>query len=111
MLPKGGGIEPGAGAILKAIETASGVTPTIIGKPQPDLVSMALSILGTDRQSTFMVGDQIMTDIAAGLAAGLTTIRVRTGVIEEGPLSISPDFDIESLECIPADAVSMAKEL
>jgi len=111
MLPKGVGFEPGAGSILKAIETASGVTPTIIGKPQPDLVTKALSILGTDRQSTFMLGDQIMTDIAAGQAAGLPTIRVRTGVIEKDPLSISPDFDIESLECIPADAFRTAKEL
>ena len=111
MLPKGGGFEPGAGSILKAIEAASGVTPTIIGKPKPDLVTMALSILGTDRQSTFMLGDQIMTDIAAGHAAGLPTIRVRTGVIEKDPLSISPDFDIESLECIPADAFSTSKAL
>jgi ribonucleotide monophosphatase NagD (HAD superfamily) len=52
-----------------------------------------------------------MTDIVAGHAAGLPTIRVRTGVIENDPLSISPDFDIESLECIPADAFSPAKEL
>jgi ribonucleotide monophosphatase NagD (HAD superfamily) len=58
-----------------------------------------------------MLGDQIMTDIAAGQAAGLPTIRVRTGVIEKDPLSISPDFDIESLECIPADAFRTAKEL
>jgi 4-nitrophenyl phosphatase len=111
MLPKAGGFEPGAGSILKAIETASGVTPTIIGKPKPDLVTKALSMLGTDRHSTFMLGDQIMTDIVAGHAAGLPTIRVRTGVIENDPLSISPDFDIESLECIPADAFSPAKEL
>lgn len=111
LLPKSSGSEPGAGAILKAIETASGVVPTIIGKPKPDLVTTALSILGTDRQSTFMLGDQIMTDIVAGHAAGLATIRVRTGVIEKDPLSISPDFDIESLECIPADAFSTAKEL
>ena len=111
MLPKGGGFEPGAGAILKAIETASGVTPTIIGKPKPDLVTKALSVLGTDRQSTFMLGDQIMTDIAAGHAAGIPTIRVRTGVVEKGPPSISPDFDIESLESIPADAFRTGKEL
>ena len=111
MLPKNGGFEPGAGSILKAIETASGIAPTIIGKPKPDLVNMALSILGTDQQSTFMVGDQIMTDIAAGHAAGIPTIRVRTGVIEKGPLSISPDFDIETLECIPADAVVTTKKL
>ena len=111
VLPKGSGSEPGAGSILKAIESASGVAPTIVGKPNPDLVSRALAILGTDRQSTFMLGDQIMTDIAAGQAAGLSTIRVRTGVVEKGPCSISPDFDIESLENIPAEAFSTAREL
>ena len=110
MLPTAGGFEPGAGVILKAIETAAGVTPTIIGKPEPDLVTKALSILGTDQHSTFMLGDQIMTDIVAGHAAGLPTIRVRTGVVENDPPAISPDFDIESLECIPADACSPAKE-
>jgi 4-nitrophenyl phosphatase len=111
MLPTAGGFEPGAGAILNAIEIASGVTPIIIGKPKPDLVTTALSKLGTDRQSTFMLGDQIMTDIAAGNAAGIQTIRVRTGIIETDPLSISPDFDIENLEGIPESAFSTAKEL
>ena len=110
VLPTDRGSEPGAGSILQAIEAASGVKPTIIGKPNPDLVTKALSILGTDPQSTFMLGDQIMTDVAAGRAAGLQTIRVRTGVLENDPIEISPDFDIESLNCIPADAISAAKE-
>ena len=109
-LPTDSGFEPGAGAILKAIETASGVKPTIIGKPNPDLVAKALSILGTDPRSTFMIGDQIMTDIAAGHAAGIQTIRVRTGVIEDKPLELSPDFDVETLACIPMDAISAAKD-
>ncbi len=104
MLPKDGGFEPGAGSILKAIEIASGVKPIIVGKPKPDLVEMALSVLETERESTFMLGDQIMTDIMAGYETGLQTIRVRTGVIEKGPTPIKPDFDIESLECIPLTA-------
>ena len=106
MLPHGDGFEPGAGSILKAIETASGVAPMIIGKPQPDLVTMALSILGTDQKSTFMLGDQIMTDIMAGHKAGLPTILVRTGVAEKGPFPIEPDFEIETLASIPAAAKS-----
>ncbi|WP_371229271.1 HAD-IIA family hydrolase [Roseovarius sp. 2305UL8-3] len=101
MLPHGGGFEPGAGSILKAIETASGVAPLIIGKPEPDLVTMALAILGTDPASTYMLGDQIMTDIMAGHKAGLPTILVRTGVAEKGPFPIHPDFDIETLAAIP----------
>jgi 4-nitrophenyl phosphatase len=110
MLPKGDGFEPGAGSILKAIETASGVPPVIIGKPQPHLISMALSILGTDPKSTYMLGDQIMTDIVAGHAAGLPTILVRTGVAEEGPFPITPDFDIETLASIPVMMPNDLKE-
>lgn len=104
MLPHGGGFEPGAGSILKSIETASGVAPMIIGKPEPDLVTMALSILGTDPASTYMLGDQIMTDIMAGHKAGLPTILVRTGVAEKGPFPIQPNFDIETLASIPSAA-------
>ena len=105
MLPKDDGFEPGAGSILKAIEFASGgIKPIIIGKPNPDLVLKALSVLGTEPSSTFMLGDQIQTDIMAGKAAGLKTIRVQTGVIEKGPFTISPDFDIENLESIPLGA-------
>jgi 4-nitrophenyl phosphatase len=110
MLPHGDGFEPGAGSILKAIETASGVAPVIIGKPQPNLILIALSILGTDPKSTYMLGDQVMTDIVAGHAAGLPTILVRTGVAEKGPFPITPDFDIETLASIPIMAPKEVKE-
>mgnify|MGYP000855138275 CR=1 FL=1 len=101
MLPSGSGFEPGAGSILKAIETASGVPPIIIGKPQPDLVATALKILGTPPETTFMLGDQVGTDIVAGQLAGLQTILVRTGVQEKGPFPINPDFEIDTLAQIP----------
>ena len=101
MLPHESGFEPGAGAILKAIETASRTTPLIIGKPAPHLVEIALRKLGTPRESTFVLGDQINTDIAAGRAAGLRTILVRTGVRNTGPAVAVPDFDIQSLAEIP----------
>lgn len=106
MLPDGEGFEPGAGAIIKAIETASGVAPVIIGKPEIDLINRALSILRTDPASTYMLGDQIMTDILAGHKAGLPTILVRTGVPEKGPFPIQPDFEIQTLSCIPNTATS-----
>ena len=101
MLPNGSGFEPGAGSILKAIETASRVPPIIIGKPQPDLVAKALKILGTPPTTTFMLGDQVGTDIVAGHLAGLQTILVKTGVQETGPFPINPDFEVDTLAKIP----------
>lgn len=101
MLPHGAGFEPGAGSILAAIETASGVGPTIIGKPQPDLVRTALERLGTPAETTFMLGDQVETDIAAGQAAGLPTILVRTGVPPRDVAGVHPTHDIRTLAEIP----------
>lgn len=100
MLPSDDGFEPGAGAILRAIETASGVSPTIVGKPKPDMVTRALEILGTDPATTYMIGDQIKTDIYAGQAAGLSTVYVKTGVQEQGPFRVAPDITVETLEAL-----------
>lgn len=97
MLPHGTGYEPGAGSILAAIETASGVAPIVTGKPQPDLVHMALEILDSDPATTLMLGDQIETDIMAGRAAGLRTILVRTGVPPREVPGVTADIVVESL--------------
>jgi len=97
MLPHGLGYEPGAGSILAAIETASGVAPLVTGKPQPDLIHMALDILGSDPATTFMLGDQIETDIMAGKAAGLKTILVRTGVPPREVPNVAADVMVDSL--------------
>ena len=106
MVPHGRGFEPGAGSILSAIETASGVSPSIIGKPEPNLVYAALDVLGTEPAETFMVGDQVNTDIAAGHAAGIPTILVRTGVPDTGPFPVQPDFDIQTLADLPLSAIA-----
>ncbi|MCO6362260.1 HAD-IIA family hydrolase [Paracoccus sp. 08] len=97
MLPHGDSYEPGAGSLLAAIQTASGIAPRIIGKPQPDLLHVALEILASDPQSTFMLGDQIETDIMAGQSAGLKTILVRTGVPPREVSGVVPDIEVETL--------------
>ena len=85
-------------------------TPTTLSSNTTNLILIALSILGTDPKSTYMLGDQVMTDIVAGHAAGLPTILVRTGVVEKGPFPITPDFDIETLASIPIMAPKEVKE-
>lgn len=74
------GQAPGAGAILAAIEAATGVQPKIAGKPQPHLFRLALQRLGVPAEAAVMVGDRLETDIAGGQAAGLKTALVLSGV-------------------------------
>jgi 4-nitrophenyl phosphatase len=76
----GGKIIPGAGSILAAITTASGVQPTIAGKPSPAMFELALERMGTRPQETISVGDRLETDIAGGQNAGCRTALVLSGV-------------------------------
>lgn len=96
ILPVEDGFDPGAGALLAAIASASGVRPTIVGKPEPRMVEIALGRLGTPPDATVMIGDQAATDIAAGRAAGLRSILVTTGVPGE-PSGVAPDATVDSL--------------
>ncbi|MDO5146435.1 MAG: YqeG family HAD IIIA-type phosphatase [Eubacteriales bacterium] len=47
------------------------------GKPLPGGYEEGMKKMGTDRWSTFFVGDQIFTDIAGAKRAGLYTILVK----------------------------------
>jgi glycerol-1-phosphatase len=71
------GLWPGTGAILAAVETATGHTAQIVGKPQPQLFLTALDRLGEGR--TLVVGDRLDSDVAAAAAAGLDAALVLTG--------------------------------
>lgn len=71
---------PGAGAWYSIVVTASGVEPTVAGKPFPFLMELSLEKLGTDKKETLVVGDRLETDIAAGQAVGCPTALVLSGV-------------------------------
>lgn len=77
-LPMPAGAWPGTGAILAAVETASGATATIGGKPERHLFELARGLIpGAERVA--MVGDRIASDIEGGRRAGLETILVLSG--------------------------------
>lgn len=90
-MPVEGVFWPGAGAIVAALVTATGVTPTVVGKPEPTLLHRALERLGAPPASAAIVGDQILTDVRAGRAAGLATILVGA---EQPTLDVEPRPDI-----------------
>ena len=93
-LPMPGGAWPGTGAVLAAVETASGARAKIGGKPERHLFEAALQTLrcsltpyrevkeqrsGLGDGRVAMVGDRIASDVEGGRRAGLGTILVLTG--------------------------------
>jgi glycerol-1-phosphatase len=73
--PQPDGPWPGTGALLAAIEYATGRTAQIVGKPEPQLFHTALDRLGTGR--TLVVGDRVGSDLAAAAAAELDAALVQ----------------------------------
>ncbi|MVO98013.1 TIGR01457 family HAD-type hydrolase [Paenibacillus lutrae] len=84
LLPTDGGFIPGAGSISALICKASGAVPVVIGKPSPIIMNFALEKLGTPAQETWAVGDNVVTDIGGGIAAGCRTALVLTGLATAG---------------------------
>ncbi|MBI2942089.1 MAG: HAD family hydrolase [Chloroflexi bacterium] len=99
-LPTEEGLLPGCGSILAALETATDVSPRVIGKPSADMIDLAVEMLGADKARTVIVGDRWDTDILAGQRAGIGTMMVLTGVTrpEDLPtLPVKPDVVLPDL--------------
>jgi HAD superfamily hydrolase (TIGR01450 family) len=95
-LPTPDGLWPGSGAIIAAVETASGRDVLTVGKPEPTLVRTALDRLGPG--SALIVGDRVDADLGAAHAAGIDGAIVLTGAsdrelaqaaAEPGPVAIA----------------------
>ena len=74
------GLVAGNGAIVAAVEAAAGRPPEMIGKPSPILFEQAREILGLPVRELLVVGDNLETDIQGGIAAGMRTALLLTGV-------------------------------
>ncbi len=93
--PVPGRLNPGAGAVLAAIEAAAETKPVVVGKPAPVMMNMALEQLGVLPAEALVVGDRLDTDIAGGQAAGCRTALVLSGVTTlEKARNWSPPPDI-----------------
>lgn len=80
LLPAEDGLIPGAGSIGAMLKAAGGKEPILIGKPSSILMDYSLSKLGLSAEETWVVGDNLATDIAAGRASGCGTALVLTGL-------------------------------
>lgn len=84
--PTAGGPAPGGGAILAAVEVASGATPRIAGKPQKPMATLISEILTSadqpfDPKSALMVGDRPETDGLFAAELRCEFVLVRSGVV------------------------------
>lgn len=101
-MPMPGGEWPGTGSILAAVETASGRTAVIGGKPERHLFDLARAQLG-GAERVAMIGDRISSDIAGGRAAGLATILVLSGTTDEAEAAAAdpaPDHVVADLAAL-----------
>lgn len=87
--PAPDGLWPGAGAILSALTTTTGATPTIVGKPARPLFQAAAELTGARRP--LVVGDRLDTDIGGARAMRWDSLLVLTGASDPaGLLDASP---------------------
>ena len=68
---------PGTGAVVAAVEAATGVTARNVGKPDAELFRTALDRLGPGR--ALAVGDRLDADVGGARAAGIDGAIVLTG--------------------------------
>lgn len=100
-IPTERGLVPGAGSLLALIETATRVTPVIIGKPQAIIMEKSLERLGLSADQVLMVGDNYETDIQAGLQNGIDTLLVLSGFTQKEDIPTllkAPTFTVNSLD-------------
>jgi len=85
-----GGISPGTGAIVAAVAAGSGQEPTVIGKPGRLIFDIALRRLGLKKEEVVAVGDNLDTDIAAGVNAEIRTALILTGISTREEATVAP---------------------
>ena len=88
--PTSFGYVPDCGSFAWMIEKATGKVPYFIGKPRPEMLTLAMEKYGYTKEESLMVGDRVYTDIAAGYNAGIDTVFVLSG---EGTLEDAKNTD------------------
>jgi HAD superfamily hydrolase (TIGR01458 family) len=93
-----------AGAFVAGLEYAADTDAIVLGKPSTPYFEAALRTLDADASLTWMVGDDIESDIAGAQAHGMKTVLVRTGKFRPDAVEaarIRPDGIVSSIAQLP----------
>ncbi len=99
------GLQMDIGGFVDALEYASGVKATIIGKPSADFFRIALDDMGMKPSEVVIIGDDIDADVGGGQQVGLRGVLVKTGKYRQEyaqASAITPDLIIDSISHLPA---------
>jgi NagD protein len=77
---------PSCGAFAAPIERMTGRKPFYVGKPSPFMMRAGLRQLGVHSGEACVIGDNLETDIIAGVQSGMETVLVLSGVSREADL-------------------------
>ena len=85
---------PGGGAILASIVTASGVAPTVAGKPHEPMAALVRATIGESAaKRAVMIGDRPETDGLMAATLGCRYAHVESGVTAPGSIVVPmPDM-------------------
>ena len=73
------GSVPDCGSVCDMLRRATGRTPVVVGKPEPEMVYLAMERTGFSPEETLVIGDRLYTDVACGVNAGVDSILVLSG--------------------------------
>jgi len=93
-----------AGAFVAGLEYAAQVEAVVLGKPSVSYFTAACEALDADPELTWMVGDDLESDIAGAQALNMRTVLVRTGKFRPDTVEASrvrPDGIVSSLGMLP----------
>ena len=88
--PTAFGYVPDCGSVAEMLWRATGKRPHFIGKPRPEMLTLAMTKYGYTKDESVMIGDRVYTDIASGYNAGIDTIFVLSG---EGTMADAESSD------------------
>lgn len=109
--PTPAGFLPGAGSIVAALATATGVEPEVIGKPAPAMFRAILESSGIGPGETVVVGDNPAADIAGAHRSGCAAVLVLTGVADAvAAASLTDDQVPEAVATDPAEVRQLLEQ-
>jgi 4-nitrophenyl phosphatase len=94
------GLVPGNGSFVTLMESATGVLPVFVGKPESHMLEFIQAEKGYRKEEMVMIGDNYDTDIQAGIRFGIDTVHVAGGVTSREEVllkSQKPTYSLETL--------------
>jgi len=101
------GSVPDCGSVCEMLWHATGRRPVVAGKPQPEMVRLAMERTGFTPEQTLVIGDRLYTDVACGVNAGVDTVLVLSG---ESTLETLEASEVKPTAVLP-DVAELLKQM